>query len=323
MDMPKTWTFFDGECATGAPDHAHMQPGSADGVRRRCPIALSRRDWKPGYTKRCILGHRLDEMNAVEPPCTIPLFDRSQIQHVGSPITGRRSLERADALFSDPYARKLAGERGELIGKQMNNGCTLRFRTLLFDTLILEQLARAPIDMVVNLAAGLDSRAYRLKLPQNLRWVEVDFPDIVDIKKTVLAGEQTSCTLDVVALDLAEVPLRRRLFSKLDAQATLALVLSEGLLMYLTEEQVTELAADMHRQAHFQYWIVEVSQRGDRQMGSADMGTTPRRGRVAYDLRSNDWEHFYEKRGWRTVDFRDITQQAVKYGRVPAFPPFR
>ena len=64
--------------------------------------------------------------------------------------------ERPDALFSDPYARKLAGERGELIGKQMNNAMYIAIRTVLFDTLILEQLARAPIDMVVNLAAGLD-----------------------------------------------------------------------------------------------------------------------------------------------------------------------
>ena len=226
--------------------------------------------------------------------------------------------ERPDALFSDPYARKLAGARGELIGKQMNNAMYIAIRTLLFDTLILEQLARAPIDVIVNLAAGLDSRAYRLKLPQNLRWVEVDLPEIVDIKKTALAGEQTSCTLDVVALDLAEAPLRQRLFSKLDAQATLAMVLSEGLLMYLTQEQVTELAANIHAQPHFQYWIVEVVSPGTIKWVQRAWGRHLDAAGAPMIFAPGDWEDFYAKRGWKTVDFCDISQHAVKYGRVPS-----
>ena len=225
--------------------------------------------------------------------------------------------ERADALFSDPYARKLAGVRGELIGKQMNNGMYIAIRTLLFDTLILEQLARAPIDMVVNLGAGLDTRAYRLNLPHNLRWVEVDFPDIIDIKKTALTGEQTSCTLDFVALDLAEIPLRRHLFSKLAAQATLALLISEGLLMYLTEEQVTELAADIHRQPHFQYWIVEVVSAATVNWVQRTWGQYLEVAGSPMVFAPHDWEDFYENRGWRAVDFLDAPQHAVKYGRVP------
>jgi methyltransferase (TIGR00027 family) len=232
--------------------------------------------------------------------------------------------ERPDALFSDPYARKLAGERGELIGKQMNNAMYIAVRTLLIDTLILEQLARIPIDMVVNLAAGLDSRAYRLKLPPNLRWVEVDLPEIVEIKKTALAGEQTNCMLDVVALDLAEAPLRQRLLSQLDAQATLAMAVSEGLLMYLTQGQVTELAANIHAQSHFQYWIVEVVSRETIKWVQRKWGSHLDAAGAPMIFAPDNWEDFYVKRGWKTVDFRDISQHAVKCGRVPspsALPP--
>jgi hypothetical protein len=31
-------------------------------------------------------------------------------------------------------------------------------------------------DMIVNLAAGLDARAYRMQLPKTLKWVDVDLP---------------------------------------------------------------------------------------------------------------------------------------------------
>jgi O-methyltransferase involved in polyketide biosynthesis len=37
-------------------------------------------------------------------------------------------------------------------------------------------------DMVINLAAGLDSRPYRMQLPALLRWVEVDLPDMLNYK---------------------------------------------------------------------------------------------------------------------------------------------
>jgi O-methyltransferase involved in polyketide biosynthesis len=79
--------------------------------------------------------------------------------------------ERPDAIFRDPYARPLAGERGELIGTRLHeNAWAIAVRTYLFDTAILELLSRHSIDMVVNLAAGLDSRPYRLDLPAALRW---------------------------------------------------------------------------------------------------------------------------------------------------------
>jgi methyltransferase (TIGR00027 family) len=223
--------------------------------------------------------------------------------------------ERPDALFNDPYARKLAGERGELIGRQMNNAMYIAIRTILFDTLILEQLARAPIDTVVNLAAGLDSRAYRLKLPQSLRWVEIDLPEIVDIKKVALAKEKTSCTLSVFPLDLAKTPLRQRLFTQLNAQTTLAMVLSEGLLMYLTEEQVTDLAASIRAQPHFKYWVVEVVSPGVVEWVRQTWGRHLAAAGAPMIFAPNDWEDFYAKRGWKVIDFREFVQHAVKYGR--------
>src|SRR4051794_18255748 len=75
---------------------------------------------------------------------------------------------RADSLFHDPYAISLAGERGEEIAANMPSGTRNAWgwvtRTYLFDRIILDQVA-AGADLVINLAAGLDARPYRMNLP--------------------------------------------------------------------------------------------------------------------------------------------------------------
>src|SRR5256886_13643386 len=74
--------------------------------------------------------------------------------------------ERPDALFHDPYARRLAGERGEQILSAMPKGRTWAWpmivRTAVMDELIMRTISRDGADAVINLAAGLDTRPYRL-----------------------------------------------------------------------------------------------------------------------------------------------------------------
>src|SRR5512132_2375450 len=69
--------------------------------------------------------------------------------------------ERPDAHFRDPFARRLAGERGERIARDaefaVRNSWSFVARTMLFDRFISEAVAGGA-DMVVSLAAGLDAR---------------------------------------------------------------------------------------------------------------------------------------------------------------------
>src|SRR6185369_9721539 len=87
----------------------------------------------------------------------------------------RESL-RPDAAFHDPLAARLAGERGEELAATMKPpatfGAAMVARTRIIDDLISVCLAEG-CDAVVNLAAGLDTRPYRLALPKDLPWVEV------------------------------------------------------------------------------------------------------------------------------------------------------
>src|SRR3954469_17468733 len=82
--------------------------------------------------------------------------------------------ERPDALFRDPYAQRLAGERGRRIAEAMGatskyTRWTLVIRTVIIDRFISEAVAGG-VDTVLNLGAGLDSRPYRMALPAALRW---------------------------------------------------------------------------------------------------------------------------------------------------------
>jgi methyltransferase (TIGR00027 family) len=85
--------------------------------------------------------------------------------------------ERTDAVFRDPFARRLAGARGEQIASTIEftraNSWSFVARTFLFDATIERSVADG-VDTIVNLGAGLDTRPYRLALPPSVGWIEAD-----------------------------------------------------------------------------------------------------------------------------------------------------
>src|SRR5258708_40132459 len=79
-----------------------------------------------------------------------------------------RETERPDALFRDPFARRLAGERGEEIANAIEfsnqNTWSWLARTYLFDRFIAQEIA-VGCDLGMNLAAGLGTAPYCINLP--------------------------------------------------------------------------------------------------------------------------------------------------------------
>ena len=124
-----------------------------------------------------------------------------------------RALEsaRPDALFSDPLARLLAGEHGfdmvQKIPQGMSGAWTVIARTVQFDEWILS--AAKKVKNVVNLAAGLDTRPYRLDLPADLNWLEIDFPQIIDYKMATLRQAKARCQWSTHACDLSHSDERK------------------------------------------------------------------------------------------------------------------
>ena len=186
-----------------------------------------------------------------------------------------RETDRPDAVFRDPFARRLAGERGEQIAASIafmeKNAWPFVARTWLTDYLISKQL-RQGADMVINLAAGLDARPYRMELLRSLQWIEVDLPEILAHKEEILGNEKPVCVLERVRLDLSNDSARRELFSELSRRANRVLVVAEGLLVYLTEAEVAALGKDLAAPVAFQHWIIDLASPALLRMLARKMG---------------------------------------------------
>jgi methyltransferase (TIGR00027 family) len=236
-----------------------------------------------------------------------------------------RESERADPLFRDPFARRLAGERGEQIARSLvfseKNAWAWFARTYVFDQFINEQIA-AGCDLVVNLAAGLDARPYRLTLPPSLKWVEVDLPEITDYKEELLKDEQPCCALERVRLDLADVAARRDLFSRLGANARQALIISEGLIIYLTAEAVGELAEDLSQQSSFKYWLLDLASPALLKMMQKKMGQPLAQASAPLKFAPPEGPDFFKAHGWQTHEVRSMFHTAGSLKRLPLMLSF-
>ena len=227
--------------------------------------------------------------------------------------------ERPDALFRDPLARRLAGERGEEISRTVSLGAMGEWpmvaRTLLFDAFVTSEVARGA-DMVVNLAAGLDTRPYRMNLPASLRWVEVDLPEILEYKEGVLAGEKPVCALERVRCDLANVDARRALFSRLAGSSHRVLVITEGLLIYLSPEEVAALARDLAAAGPaFQRWVTDLASPGLLKRMTAR--TAKHLEAAPFKFAPAEGPAFFGAAGWRVLEARSFFREAARVGRLP------
>jgi methyltransferase (TIGR00027 family) len=232
-----------------------------------------------------------------------------------------RESERPDALFHDPFARKLAGARGEQIAQEMQQGQRYEWpyvsRTIRFDQIIREQVKQGA-DMVINLAAGLDTRPYRMELPAALKWIEVDLPAMIDYKEEVLAGEKPRCALERVRLDLADVAARRQLFQRLGSSAKKVLILTEGLLVYLTRDENTALAQDLAAQPNFREWAIDLCSPGLLKMLQQNLGALEKAG-SPLKFGPEEGPDFFTASGWKPVEVYSMLKTAAEIKRLPFF----
>lgn len=231
-----------------------------------------------------------------------------------------RETARADALFRDPFAERLAGSRGEQIASQMpwvnRHAWSMITRTHLIDEIVKKQIAQGA-DMVVNLAAGLDTRPYRMELPESLQWVEVDLPEILTHKEVMLAGELPKCRLERVRLDLADVRARRELFQRLGRAAKKALVICEGLLVYLEPREAGSLAADLASIPAFESWVIDLASPALLRMLQKNVGRELAPGNSTMKFGPEKGaEHFVEF-GWRPVQVQSMLHSAARLKRLP------
>lgn len=231
--------------------------------------------------------------------------------------------ERKDALFRDPFAKRLVGERGRRISEMMPKigqyaAWSVISRTVIIDRFI-ERLVNEGVDAVVNLGAGLDSRPYRMNLPANLEWIEVDQESVISHKARVLESETPRVRLTRIAADLADEGQRRAVLAAAAPTAKKVLVLTEGVLPYLRPEDVVALANELRAQRRFAFWIAEyidprVYPRLQSTIRTQKMKNAP------FLFYPPDWYGFFRKLGWEERETRYHGEIAREFNRFPPMP---
>ena len=233
-----------------------------------------------------------------------------------------RETQRPDAIFRDPYAERLAGQMGVDIANTLPQGNRHAWawvaRTYLFDEFITHEIEQG-VDMVVNLAAGLDARPYRMALPASLQWIDVDLPEILAYKEGILSSEKPVCALERIRVDLSEGSARRALFASLDRRANKILVLTEGLLIYLSAEEVASLAKDLAAGSHFQRWIMDLSSPGLLRMMQRTTGKQLSKVGAPFKFAPAEGPAFFTTHGWEPVDVKGLLKTAARFKRPPFF----
>jgi methyltransferase (TIGR00027 family) len=224
---------------------------------------------------------------------------------------------RPDALFSDPLAERLAGERGRAIVAGIRgttrNGWWLISRTKIIDDVIGEAIADG-CDRVLNLAAGLDTRPYRLDLPSDFTWVEADLPGLLAEKAQLLADQVPRCQLTRTAVDLADPRARDSFLNDALDGATKALVLTEGLLMYLEDRNVVALSQAIKR-PEVAWWMLDFVGPELKKMMNRKMAGMLEN--APFKFAPDNGLAYFEDLGWRSVEVESQLVAANRFRRLP------
>lgn len=202
------------------------------------------------------------------------MTDDSSINHVADTAFWvahfrAKETQRADAAFHDSLASVLSGDRGRKIARSIPRSTMVAWgmviRTSAIDRLIKDAL-QTGVDTVFNLGAGLDTRPYRMDLPAQLRWIEIDFPNIVELKNSKLLEYQPVCQLERIAADLLDRSSRKEIFARHAMTSKNTLVITEGLISYFSNRDVEALASELFAIPSARLWIQDFDNAGKRRM---------------------------------------------------------
>jgi methyltransferase (TIGR00027 family) len=232
---------------------------------------------------------------------------------------------RPDPLFVDPWAAELAGEEGKSWMQQRTEGSVLPIilRTRFFDDYLQRITAENGIQQVVLMAAGLDTRVFRLNWPAGTQLYELDQSHVLRYKEQALqsAGARPTCLRRSIEADLS-LPWEETLVQAGFVPELPSVWLLEGFLFYLPLEVVVSLFDAVTRVAAAgsqmgfdiinpimlthpmtRTWIEMQAKAGAPWLSSMDNPRT-----------------FLEKRGWQAT-LTQAGQPDANFGRWP-FPVY-
>jgi len=245
--------------------------------------------------------------------------DHARLSHVSDTAlltAAVRAMETSlpNGWVRDPFAASLAGERGRAIAWALPGLEMVCFvvgmRSRIIDDVVMTAIPEYGISTVLSVGAGLDTRPWRLALPADLRWLEVDLQPVLDYKAAVLASEKPMCRVEHLAVDVCDPARRRALFQKIPDGP--ALMITEGLLMYLPAATVEAIAAEASAWSGIRYWLSELATRGIGRTMGANAFNQIGALRALDCLDGEEIACVLNRSGWTSIDSRSFGQSALQ-----------
>jgi O-methyltransferase involved in polyketide biosynthesis len=141
---------------------------------------------------------------------------------------------------------------------------------------------------------------------------------MIDYKEEVLAGDKPRCALERVRLDLADIAGRRGLFQQLGRNTRRVLVLTEGLLVYLTRDEVSALGHDLAAQNNFRDWAIDLCSPGLLKMLQKNLAALKDAG-SPLKFGPEEGPGFFTESGWNAAGVYSMLKTAAEIKRLPFF----
>jgi methyltransferase (TIGR00027 family) len=155
-----------------------------------------------------------------------------------------RENEREDALLKDPWAAALAGEKGMrwIKDRAEESVIPILLRTRYFDDFLQRIVNKENIHQIILMAAGMDTRAFRLTWPEGTHFFELDQSPVLHSKEEILqsAGAVPTCKRTTIEADLSGPWEKKLTEAGFDPKGRSGWLL-EGFLFYLPERIIAGL----------------------------------------------------------------------------------
>ncbi|HEY9633068.1 MAG TPA: class I SAM-dependent methyltransferase [Coleofasciculaceae cyanobacterium] len=150
-------------------------------------------------------------------------------------------LEQENPIIKDPKSAQILQEidydfNKFAKAKSTQAGCCLR--GLILDNWVRNYLQENPIGPIVEIGAGLNTRFERVDNGE-VRWFDLDLPDSMAVRQQFFEETERRHFISASALDTDWIERVKA------AGAGQPMFVAEGVLMYLSEEQVKQLFANL------------------------------------------------------------------------------
>lgn len=184
-----------------------------------------------------------------------------KVQMQGVPETMLQTLyaraaysKTVNAKFHDQMAEEIVSHMDydfSLAGKDAMMSKGVMARTILLDRMTGDFIRENPKGTVVNIACGLDTRVYRLKTPPSVRWYNLDLPETIEVRRRFLTEDGRISMIAKSAMDESWA-------AEIEEPKGRTLVILEGLVMYLSEEDVKQILSIIDRRFRQAEVIMEI-----------------------------------------------------------------